>query len=224
VNRQTRIATVGLAAGLLGGGAVGLVLTVPGLAGASDAPAVQPVDTEPDGTAPADTQPADTEPDGTAPADTDLRPRHEERLRDVLQPLVDDGTLTAEQLDAVVARLGEARPDRGPGHHRGGEGHGPGREGRGRFAASVDAVAEVLGLDHDVLRDELRSGKTLADIAAEQGVEVQAVIDALVAEATSRLDDAVADDRITQEQADERLAELTERVTTMVNEGFPQHD
>jgi polyhydroxyalkanoate synthesis regulator phasin len=217
VNRQRTIAGLGLAAGLLGGGAAGLVLTAPGFAGASPAPAAQT-----DETVPEDTTDSDT--------DSGREARHEQRLREVLQPLVDDGTLTAAQLDAVIARLQEARPDgRGPGGpggpwHRG-HGRGP---GGGPLGRAVDAVTEVLGLERDALRDELRSGKTLAEIATEQGIEVQAVIDALVADASSHLDQAVADGRITQEQADERLAEITERVTTLVNEGvvgsFGHHD
>ena len=44
---------------------------------------------------------------------------------------------------------------------------------------------------------------------------MQVVIDAMVAAAQERVDEAIAD-------ADERLADLTERITDLVNEGFPQ--
>jgi hypothetical protein len=50
------------------------------------------------------------------------------------------------------------------------------------------------------------------------------VIDALVAEAQSHLELSVQNGRLTQEEADARLAELTERITRRVNEGRPTDD
>ena len=41
------------------------------------------------------------------------------------------------------------------------------------------------------LRTELEAGKTIAQVASTKGVEVQKVIDALVAEATTRITDMV---------------------------------
>ena len=43
-------------------------------------------------------------------------------------------------------------------------------------------------MEEDELRDALRDGTTLAELATQNGVEPQAVIDALVAEATERID------------------------------------
>ena len=50
------------------------------------------------------------------------------------------------------------------------------------------------------------------------------MIDTLVSAATEHLDDAVANGRLTQEQADTKLAELTERITEMVNTARPAAD
>ena len=86
---------------------------------------------------------------------------------------------------------------------------------------SLETAATTIGISEDDLRTALEDGQTLAEVATANGVEPQAVIDALVAEATTRLDEAVADGRIEQADADERLADLTERITTAVNEGFP---
>ncbi len=96
------------------------------------------------------------------------------------------------------------------------------RGGRPGFDGEV--LAGLLGIDVDTLRTELRSGKTVAEIATEQGVEVQTVIDALVAEARSHLELSVDNGRLTQEEADAKLAELTERITERVNEGRPTPD
>ena len=46
------------------------------------------------------------------------------------------------------------------------------------------------------------------------------MIDALIADAKTKTAAAVKDGKITQEQADERLDALTERVTSFVQEGF----
>ena len=85
----------------------------------------------------------------------------------------------------------------------------------------LDAAAEVLGIEEDDLRDALRDGTTLAELATQNDVEVQAVIDALVAEGNERIDNALEDGRIDEAEAAERRTELTERITTLVNDGFP---
>ena len=137
---------------------------------------------------------------------------HESKLADVLQPLVDDGTITDEQRDAVVDTLIEARPDRGDRHGK--RGHGPfGRHGRGHHTG---AVAEILGLDPAELRAELRDGNTLADIAEAQGVEIDAVVDAVVERAEERLATAVENGRLTEAEAADKLDEIRDRITDRI--------
>jgi hypothetical protein len=181
---RKQLATVGLAAGLVAGGAGVMAIAVPAISGAQESTT---------------TTPSTEEAPEVAKAD---------RLAEALQPLIDDGTLTQDQADAVIARLQEAMP-RGPG--------GPGGHGPGFMRMGLDAAAEALGMTADELRSALESGKTIADVAADQGVDVQTVIDALVAEAKTHLDEEVASGDLTQEEADERLSQLTEGVTAMVN-------
>ncbi|MEO6628735.1 MAG: hypothetical protein ABIP03_09225, partial [Aquihabitans sp.] len=92
---------------------------------------------------------------------------------------------------------------------------GPGRPGGER--PGLDAAAKVLGLSTDDLKTKLKAGTSLADVAAAQGVDKQKVIDALVAEATAKTAAAVTDGKITQAEADERIANLPARITKMVN-------
>lgn len=94
------------------------------------------------------------------------------------------------------------------------EGPGIGKIG----GASLETIAGVLGMDVEMLRSELASGKTVAEIA---GDKTQAVIDALVAEANAKIDEAVANGRLTQEQADALKTATAERITKFVNEGGP---
>jgi uncharacterized membrane protein len=69
-----------------------------------------------------------------------------------------------------------------------------------------DTAAEALGLTPEEFFAELHAGKTLEEIAEAQGVELEAVQEAMnVARANAMRDaieQAVEDERITQEQAD----------------------
>ncbi len=204
--RNRRNSAIGVGAGLLGGGAVGLLMVMPSLSSA--ATTTEPTDTT--------VVVEDTSDAGIETAE-DIAPDRGARLREVLQPLVDDGTITAAQADAVATQLAESFPGRGG---PGGGHHGPG--GLGGWAFDGEVLADLLGIDVATLRTELQSGSTIAEIAAAHGVDAQTVIDALVAEAKSHLDLSVSNGRLTQEEADAKLAELTERITDRVNNGRPE--
>lgn len=133
-------------------------------------------------------------------------------LTDALDQLVTDGTLDQAQRDAVESAIEAAKPARGPG----GDGHGPGGRG-GRGGRGLDAAATALGITQDELRAARDAGQTLADVAASKGVELQTVVDAIVAEMNTHIDEHLANGDITQEQADARKAEATQRATDMVN-------
>jgi hypothetical protein len=79
-------------------------------------------------------------------------------------------------------------------------------------------AASYLGLRPGQLAGELRSGKTLAQIAnATSGKSAAGLIDAIVAARRSALAARVTAGSLTQAQADARLARLKSRVTTSVN-------
>ena len=183
-----RAVALGVTAGVLGGGAIGLLLTVPSLTSAASADDPTPVIALQD--------------DGAGDAPTE-RPEPGAELRELLQDLVDEGTITAGQADAVTDHLVENRPERR--HHR----RGPGRDG--------EVVAGLLGIDVETLRDELRSGNSLADIAAANDVDIQTVVDALVDEAAEHLELAVENGRLTDDEAADRLARIGERIEDRVN-------
>lgn len=109
-----------------------------------------------------------------------------------------DGTTTIPDAPATEG----ARPHHGP---------GPGR------GAGLSVAAEALGITHDELHTALASGRSIAQVAESRGVALQKVVDALVADAGARLAEAVTAGRLTRAQADEKGAELTERITAMVN-------
>ena len=147
-----------------------------------------------------------------------------ERIKDALQGLVDDGTIDEAQRDRVAEHLAEEMPGRGKGlggghgrgHGPGGPGFGPGGRGIGALKVGLDVAAEKLGMSREDLVTELRSGKSLADVAGEKGVSVEDLTAALKAEAVERLDAAVADGRLTQAEADEKKAVLDEHLARAV--------
>lgn len=69
-----------------------------------------------------------------------------------------------------------------------------------------EALAELLGLDLEELRDQLRSGTTIQDLADQAGVDLGAFHDEMAAnrqeDLRARIEEALANQEITQDQAD----------------------
>lgn len=134
--------------------------------------------------------------------------------------LITAGTLTVFGLalapTAMAAVPGasatSATADAGSAQERGREGYGPRGERRG-----LETVMAVLDVTLDELRSAREAGTTLAELAEQQGVEVSVLVDALVAVAEGHITEHVANGDLTQEQADERLAAIEERITDRVN-------
>ncbi len=172
-----------IAATTLGSVAAGATVFGPGLAGAQDSNSPAP---------------------STAPGPDAQRRDPAAHITEALQPLVDNGTLTDSQVQAVVDALRAARPDKGRFADR-----GPRRP-------NLDNLAEVLGTDAQTLGQELRSGQSLADIASANGVDTQDVVDAIVANMETRIQEGVDNGRLDQAKADEMLANAEARATDIV--------
>jgi lambda repressor-like predicted transcriptional regulator len=67
------------------------------------------------------------------------------------------------------------------------------------------AIAKTLGMTQTELMTAMRDGKTIAELAQEKGVSTDAIVNAIVAAEKERLDQAVADGKLTQAQADALL-------------------
>lgn len=76
---------------------------------------------------------------------------------------------------------------------------------------------DALGIDSEALQAGREAGQSLAEVAAENGVSEADLVAAIEAAVELRLADAVESGRITQEQADEKSADLTESITERVN-------
>jgi uncharacterized protein (DUF433 family) len=140
---------------------------------------------------------------------------------DRLDQAVADGELTQEQADERAADVEEHATDFVNGDLSMPFHPGPpliGNPGLWGFAdGPFAAAANAIGIDPSELFGDLRDGMTIADVAKDHGVEVSTVVDAVVASLQERLDSAVENGWITQEQADERSAELRDQATALVN-------
>lgn len=83
-------------------------------------------------------------------------------------------------------------------------------------------VTKTIGIDRKTLREGLRSGMTIAEIATAHNVSPQTVIDALVAAADKKLDAAVAAGKIRAARAARIEARLPARITGLVNTWHPK--
>lgn len=87
----------------------------------------------------------------------------------------------------------------------------------GGMLHSSEGVLNKLGLTPEQFRAERQSGKTIAEIAEAQKVDIQEIIDLQVSKMIAVLDRQLADKKITQEEYENRKAEVEEKVTAMVN-------
>jgi len=81
----------------------------------------------------------------------------------------------------------------------------------------LDVAAPYLGLTEAQLEQKLESGKTLAQVAKDQGKSVDGLVAALKADLKSKLDDAVSAGRLTKAQEDQILKDADQRISDFVN-------
>jgi|GEM_PF-1459019 len=152
-----------------------------------------------------------------------------QKLTDAETKKLDDavtaGKLTQEQADKVKSGLAdrlkkmvEAKPQAG---HVNGGFKGGFQEGM-FFGKEGADFATVLGIDPTVLKDELKAGKSLVEIAQEKAnLTEDALIQKLTDAQTKKIDDAVTAGKLTQEQADKMKSGMADRLKKMV-EAKPQ--
>ena len=137
---------------------------------------------------------------------------------------VDADTLVQGVVSALLARISDELPEKvaawASGERPEGQRPEGQRSGQHRGPRVLGQAAEIIGVSVQDLVTALQEGQTIADVAAANGSSGDAVIAAAVAEAEARLAEKVAAGELTQEEADARLAEITERVTERVNSPF----
>lgn len=94
----------------------------------------------------------------------------------------------------------------------GGTCDGYGMGGFGYRGSLPGIVAEALEMTVDELYAALAEGQTIAELAADpdHGVNMDDLVATLIAPRVEQLEQAVADDYLTQDQADSMIAQMTE--------------
>jgi polyhydroxyalkanoate synthesis regulator phasin len=202
-----------IAAGVVAGFLVAVAL------GAGGALAISSAFSDDDETRAAAIEDASAEPEDTS-----------DSLTEALEYLVDSavaaGRLTEEEGERLKESLesGEALfPRLGDDlfGDRGFDRVGPGVFGLFGVSLDLDDAAAYLDLSESELRDELRDGKTLAEIAREQGKSVDGLVQALVDAAEERIDAAVTAGRLSEERAAELEQDLEDRIEDRVEDELP---
>ena len=122
-------------------------------------------------------------------------------LSTLLSDLVKKGTISQSQADAITKALSDKAAAMGA-------------ERDADRAAKEAVITSTLGIDATTLRTRLQAGESLATIA---GAKKDALITAIVAFETKEIDAKVTAGKITAAQATTLKANLTARVTDMVN-------
>jgi ribosomal protein S20 len=164
----------------------------------------------------------------------------QEALRDAIRTeadrAVDDGALTREQADRFVEKLSGAvdelveqsgSPGIEFGFPRPGFGLGPpGPPEKGILPGALpgtdlmETAADYLGIDGADLREALRDGKSLADLAEDKGKSVDGLREALRDAIRKDADQAVEEGVLTKQQADRLVEKLGNAVEKLVEGGL----
>jgi hypothetical protein len=123
----------------------------------------------------------------------------------LLSDLVDQGVISQAQAEVVAEHLVL-------------NAHRPGRPGvpHGRGIDLLEEAADILNMTVADLREQLRAGSTLAEIA---GGQKGALIAQLVEAAEAEVEAAFDEGKITEEQRDRALETVAERIARFVEEG-----
>ena len=78
-------------------------------------------------------------------------------------------------------------------------------------------AANTIGVKPAELRSDIKAGQSVADVATAKGVSVDTVVNAVVKDASDKIDQAVTNGKLTQAKADTAKAKLPATVTKLVN-------
>jgi len=134
----------------------------------------------------------------------------------VIDDLVQQGTLTPEQGQAARDKINSGKVS-GIGKILGARRPGVAARLAEIRAGIVRSAAAAIGIAPKDLVKELRSGKSIADVAGEHGVSLDTVKSKITSDAKAKLDKAVANGKIDQAKADKMLQKLTDRLDDILN-------
>ena len=81
----------------------------------------------------------------------------------------------------------------------------------------IKSSADAIGISVGDLRNELKDGKSIADVASEHNVSLDTVKAKITSDAKAKLDKLVANGKITQAREDQALQRLANNLDTILN-------
>ncbi len=148
--------------------------------------------------------------------DTKLNTAFTGAVSDTLDQVVKDGVITSAQaaqvntfmkdgVTGLISKLKAFAPKFNLSQNR--SGNGP-----VGTALSPASLAAAIGISSSDLETELKSGKSIADIAKEHNVDLQTLKNSVLAKAKSSLETAVSGGQLTQSQADQIYQALSQKL------------
>ena len=150
--------------------------------------------------------------DGPGVSDAE-RPRPDQVVMEALAPLLEDGTLTQTQAEAVASELAPlvARA----------RFQDQTREMVKRLGRLAGEIAEVLGINPDDLGEQLEAGLTLAEIAAANGSTGEQLVAQVTDHIGAHLAVQVTAGKLDQERADETVAATAQTLGNLIDVEHP---
>ena len=119
----------------------------------------------------------------------------------------DDSPSLESEVNQEDSTIKEKEKEKETNHHK----RGPKR------GAFIGKVLLEVGLDPASVREGFANGQTLGDTAEANGISPETIVDAIVDAMTERLNQAIADGKLTPEEAAEKAAGIPERATEIVD-------
>lgn len=116
------------------------------------------------------------------------------------------GAFAAVALPAA-AQDGGAAQEQGSGQHQ---------RAHRLIRGVVTTAADTIGIEKRDLVSALRDGQSIAQVAEANGVDPQAVVDALVAKGNAKVDEALAEGKIDEARAATAKEKMPERAQKIV--------
>jgi hypothetical protein len=156
-----------------------------------------------------------------------LQQAQKDTTKDLIDQAVKNGKLKADQAAELKKKLDESKgcAPFGALGQRGGSQNGTPKAGtlRAGLQTGLDAAAKALGMTSDQLTSELKSGKSIADLAKVKNVDLKAVRDAVIAAEKAAIDQAVKNNKTTQAQADKLKAALDKHADKILDRFQNKH-
>jgi predicted transcriptional regulator len=132
--------------------------------------------------------------------------------------LLGGGAIGLLQSDALADTVAPQTTEKAPGIGKNEAGR---RDGGGIGKSPVKETAAILGVDEKTISDQLKAGQTLLQIAQAAGLTEASFLEKLLAAETTKINDELSSGKITQEQADKKKAQLTERLKVSISSAQP---